>query len=307
MDCSGTHSTMGIKTNPWRCLCSHCLDRRQATDAIYTFARNRNRHHNGSCSFFYLKRRFTFRLNWQMVQNEQNEGLGLFYVRAHFLMNGLFKVLSIDNGTNFSRRIWCPIRCYNFNLWFTRIDTKTNEAENCEFCSKLSKTSLAYRPDDDSVDGFGLALGRDELESRWFDLFGLDCRFVFKCPKYDSPSPPPPPPPPLIVSSSGMNKSNFESSGAVISGTPGKSCFCCLDVVRFRRVGLGGSWNCVDRKSPYMRLINALFSSINSSIRSLFGGEKRKQTQIKAIHQNKNTKTKGAIVVMRLIIITTNN
>lgn len=220
-------------------------------------------------------------------------------------MNCLFEVLSIDNSTDFTSWIWCPIWCYNLDLRFTCIDPRDKNTffifksrsfalqmnifkcrvlENSPFQWFLDASNLnckiflipTNRPVADSVDGFGFALGPfGRVELDWFALFSFDCRFCRIWPKNESPP---------VIDSSSECKFNFWLKGAVISGIPGK--FTSYFASRFRRVGIGGSLNCVDRKSPYIRLINALFSSINSSIRSLH--EMKSKRKIKQKKTNKN-------------------
>lgn len=174
------------------------------------------------------------------------------HLRANLLMNGLFKVLSIDNGTDFSCWIGCPIWCHNFDFWFACVNTviNINFSENV-IC--VNMIYFSYRFDVGSADGFELAFGGFA-----FGLFCLAWRLFRMWPKNDSP--------PIV--SSVAYKFNSSLKGAVMSGMPGKLSY--LFASRFRRdVCIGGSLNCCDRKSPYIRLISALFSSINSSIRSL--------------------------------------
>lgn len=86
----------------------------------------------------------------------------------------------------------------------------------------------------------------------WFWLLPKDWREFLIFAKYDSPS-------------------AFPSSSSSSLGPP--SGISCFDGARFRRcpVGslVGGPYSVLISKSPYIRFIRALFSSINRSIRSL--------------------------------------
>jgi len=41
--------------------------------------------------------------------------------RADFLMHGLFKVLSVDDGANFAGAVGCPIGCHHFDRRLARV------------------------------------------------------------------------------------------------------------------------------------------------------------------------------------------
>lgn len=153
-------------------------------------------------------------------------------------MNGLFEMLCVDDRTYLSSRIRGPVWCNDFNSSFTYIKSGRKLAKiNIEILigwKYSTSTSIiqCYLFDFGSVGGF--AAGRSEF----------DCRLLRHLLKYESPW------------------------GAVISGTPGDCRFrfedsCC------GCSGSGGRLKFDVWKSPYIRRINALFSSINSSIRSL--------------------------------------
>lgn len=89
-----------------------------------------------------------------------------FILRANFLMNSLFKMLCIYNGTNFASRIGCPVWRDNFYLRFAGIESAIQEKKQkicilC-YCSKNGckrKAINLYRPVVGSLDGLGPTFG----------------------------------------------------------------------------------------------------------------------------------------------------
>lgn len=90
----------------------------QVNDAIYIFVRSHSHHHIDWSAF-------SCRINHKFIQSIQKKTKFFhFYLRASLLMNRLFKMLSVYNGTNFTHRIWSPIWCYDFDFGFTSINSE---------------------------------------------------------------------------------------------------------------------------------------------------------------------------------------
>lgn len=184
--------------------------------------------------------------------------------RANLLVDRLLEVLRVDDGADLAGRIRGPVRSDDLDFRLARVDPAS--AHSYSILIRNDFTVCTHLPEDGSVEGFGPTLGRPPVVRLVGFSFRLDWRFPLQRSKYESPE---------LAASPGAGTSGGSLNGDVMSGTPGGWAAAFTSRFRFDVLLYGGPLVIV-WKSPYIRLISALFSSMNSSMRSLFEKDQNK-------------------------------